>query len=92
MLLLCNYKKSIMELSIINIGNSKGIRLSKTILEKYNIQDKIELILEKGFIVLKPKAEPRKDWEKAFQEMHKNGDDQLLIDDVFDNENFEEWN
>ncbi len=81
-----------MELSIINIGNSKGIRLSKTILEKYNIQDKIELILEKGFIVLKPKAEPRKDWEKAFQEMQKNGDDQLLIDDVFDDENFEEWN
>lgn len=80
-----------MELSIINIGNSKGIRLSKTILEKYNIQDKIELILEKGFIVLKPKAEPRKNWEKAFQEMHKNGDDQLLIDDVFDDENFEEW-
>lgn len=92
MLLLCNYKKSVMELSIINIGNSKGIRLSKTILEKYNIQDKIELILEKGFIVLKPKAEPRKNWEKAFQEMHKNGDDQLLIDDVFDDENFEEWN
>ena len=81
-----------MELSIINIGNSKGIRLSKTILEKYNIQDKIELILDKGFIVLKPKAEPRKNWEKAFQEMHKNGDDQLLIDDVFDDENFEEWN
>lgn len=92
MLLLCNYKKSVMELSIINIGNSKGIRLSKTILEKYNIQDKIELILEKGFIVLKPKAEPRKNWEKAFQEMHKNGEDQLLIDDVFDDENFEEWN
>lgn len=85
-------KKSIMELSIINIGNSKGIRLSKTILEKYKIQDKIELILEKDFIVLKPKAEPRKNWEKAFQEMHKNGDDQLLIDDVFDDENFEEWN
>ena len=81
-----------MELSIINIGNSKGIRLSKTILKKYNIQDKIELILDKDFIVLKPKAEPRKDWEKAFQEMQKNGDDQLLIDDVFDDENFEEWN
>ena len=70
----------------------KAEQLSKTILEKYNIQDKIELILEKGFIVLKPKAEPRKNWEKAFQEMHKNGHDQLLIDDVFDDENFEEWN
>ena len=80
-----------MELSVINIGNSKGIRLSKTILEKYNIHDKIEVILEKGFIVLKPKSEPRKDWEKAFQKMHENGDDQLLMNDVFDDETFEEW-
>ena len=80
-----------MELSVINIGNSKGIRLSKSILEKYNIQDKIELILEKGFIVLKPKTEPRKNWEKAFKTMHENGDDQILIDDIFEDENFEEW-
>lgn len=81
-----------MEISLINIGNSKGIRLSKTILEKYNINDKIELILEKGFIILKPKAEPRKGWEKAFKKMHENKDDQLLMDDVFEDENFEEWN
>jgi len=81
-----------MELSIINIGNSKGIRLSKTILEKYNIQDKIELVLEKDFIVLKPKTEPRKNWEKAFEKMRENNDDQLLIEDVFEDENFEEWN
>ncbi len=80
-----------MELSVINIGNSKGIRLSKTILEKYNINDKIELILEKGYIILKPKTEPRKGWDKAFKKMHENGDDQLLMDDVFEDENFEEW-
>ncbi|MBW7844109.1 MAG: AbrB/MazE/SpoVT family DNA-binding domain-containing protein [Bacteroidia bacterium] len=80
-----------MELSVINIGNSKGIRLSKTILEKYSINDKVELILEKGYIILKPKAEPRKNWEKAFKKMRENGDDQLLMDDVFDDENFEEW-
>lgn len=81
-----------MELPVINIGNSKGIRLSKTILEKYNINDKIELILEKEYIILKPKAEPRKNWENAFRKMHKNGDDKLLIDDVFNDESFEEWN
>lgn len=81
-----------MEVSVINIGNSKGIRLSKTILEKYNINDKVELILEKGYIILKPKAEPRKNWEKAFKKMHENGDDQLLMHDVFEDENFEEWN
>jgi antitoxin MazE len=80
-----------MELSVINIGNSKGIRLSKTILEKYRISDKVELILEKDYIILKPKAEPRKGWERAFKKMHENGDDQLLMDDVFEDESFEEW-
>lgn len=80
-----------MEVSIIKIGNSKGFRLSKTILEKYNITDKIELILEKGQIILRPISEPRKGWDKAFQMMHEKGDDQLLMDDVFEDENFEEW-
>jgi antitoxin MazE len=81
-----------MEVSIIKIGNSKGLRLNKSILERYNITDKIELILEKGQIVLRPIDEPRKGWDKEFQRMHENGDDQLLIEDVFEDENFEEWN
>ena len=80
-----------MDISVISIGNSKGIRLSKTVLEKYNITDKVELILEKGYIILKPKSEPRKDWGKAFKKMHETGEDQLLINDVFEEENLEEW-
>lgn len=56
-----------MELSVIRIGNSKGIRLSKAILEKYNISDKIEMILEKDYIVLKAKSEPRKNWVESFK-------------------------
>jgi len=47
--------------------------------------------LEKGRIILKPISRPRQGWEKSFQEMHKNGDDRLLIDDIFDDENLEEW-
>ena len=82
----------IMNISIIPIGNSKGIRLPKAILDKYNIEDEVELVLEKDCIVLKPKASPRKGWEESFKEMHENGDDQLLIDDVFEDENFEGWN
>jgi antitoxin MazE len=81
-----------MELSIIQIGNSKGFRLSKTLIEKYNIKDKVELILEKGYIILKPISTPRKNWEKSFIEMSENGDDQLLFNDVFEDENLEEWN
>ncbi len=80
-----------MEIPVINIGNSKGIRLPKAILEQYNISDSLELILEKGRIILKPKAVPRKGWEKAFKQMHTNSDDTLLIDDIFEDETFEEW-
>ncbi|HFA48385.1 MAG TPA: AbrB/MazE/SpoVT family DNA-binding domain-containing protein [Bacteroidetes bacterium] len=80
-----------MELSVIKIGNSKGFRLSKTLIDKYNIKDKVELILEKGYIILKPIPAPRKGWEAAFKKMNENGEDQLLFDDVFDNENLEEW-
>jgi len=75
-----------MEVPVIKIGNSKGIRLSKTLLEKYNIQDAVEVILEKGQIVIKPLSRPRKGWEKAFKKMAENGDDRLLINDVFDDE------
>ncbi|PKP37823.1 MAG: MazF family transcriptional regulator [Bacteroidetes bacterium HGW-Bacteroidetes-15] len=80
-----------MELSVIQIGNSKGFRLSKTLIDKYKIKDKVELIFKKGYIILKPISSPRKGWETAFKEMNENGDDQLLFNDVFDNENLEEW-
>jgi antitoxin MazE len=80
-----------MEISVISIGNSKGIRLAKTLLKKYNITDTVELILEKGYIILKPKSIPRKGWEKSFKKMHENGDDTLLLPEVFDDETFEEW-
>jgi antitoxin MazE len=82
-----------MEIPIIAIGNSKGIRLSKAILEQYHIQERVELLLEADCILLKPiqtPPTPRKGWSKAFKEMHKNGDDSLLMDDVFFDESFEE--
>jgi antitoxin MazE len=80
-----------MEVSIIKIGNSKGLRLSKTIIERYNIRDTVDLILEKGQIIIRPLSKPRKGWEEAFKEMSENGDDQLLFNDVFEDENPEEW-
>ncbi len=80
-----------MDISVIAIGNSKGIRLTKTLLEKYNITDTVELILEKDYIILKPKTIPRKGWEESFKKMHENGDDKLLMPDVLEDENFEEW-
>ena len=80
-----------MDISVISIGNSKGIRLSKTLIEKYNIKDTVELVLEKSYIILKSKTAPRKSWEKSFKKMHDNGDDKLLMPDIFEDENLDEW-
>ena len=80
-----------MDISVISIGNSKGIRLPKTLIEKYNIKDTMELVLEKSYIILKPKTSPRKGWGKSFKKMHENGDDKLLMSDIFEDENFDEW-
>lgn len=80
-----------MEVSVVQIGNSKGIRFSKTIIEKYNIKDKVDLILEKGQIIIKPLSKPRKGWDKAFKEMSDNKDDSLLFSDIFEDENLNEW-
>jgi antitoxin MazE len=80
-----------MEVSIVKIGNSKGFRLSKTLLEKYRIKDKVELILEQNQIIIRPIEEPRKGWDLQFKKMHEQGDDQLLMGDVFEDETLEDW-
>ena len=80
-----------MEVAVIKIGNSRGIRLSKTMLEKYSIKDTVDLILEEDQIVLKPLSTPRKGWEESFKEMSKNGDDKSLFNEVFEDKNLEDW-
>ncbi|WP_373522668.1 AbrB/MazE/SpoVT family DNA-binding domain-containing protein [Aquiflexum sp.] len=80
-----------MKTKIIKIGNSKGKKLDKSILEKHNSSEEVELISEKEHIVIIAIEEPRKNWSEAFKKMYEEGDDKLLMDDVFEDEEFEEW-
>lgn len=80
-----------MEVSVIKIGNSKGIRFSKTLIDRYNIKDTVDLIMDEEQIIIKPMRKPRKGWDLAFKDMHANGDDDLIINEIFEEENPEEW-
>ncbi len=80
-----------MEVSVVKIGNSRGIRFSKTVIERYNIRDNVEMILEDGQIIIKPLPQARKGWDNAFRDMHARGDDNLTMPDIFDEEIAEEW-
>ncbi len=80
-----------METPIINIGNSRGIILSKTLLERYSFGDKLEVIMKQDHIELRPAQNPREGWEDQFKKMHQNGDDRLLIDSIIDDDILDEW-
>lgn len=75
---------------LIQIGNSQGIRIPKHVLERLNLHDKIELIVDENTqqIHIKSLDGPRQNWEEKFQTMHEKGDDELLIDDSLE---LEEW-
>ena len=69
---------------LIKIGNSQGVRLPKTWLEASGITGPIEILLDKGQIIIRPVHEQvrREGWSKSFQEMAANNDDQLLDADI----------
>ena len=67
-----------MKTKIIKIGNSRGIRLPKTILEQTGINDEVDLQVERDRIILKPVHHRRDGWREAFRKMAAKSDDQLL--------------
>ena len=71
-----------MLVSVVAIGNSKGIRLPKAILEQLHITDQLEMEVEEQRLVLKPVHNiPRAGWEEALKAMHSNKEDSLMIPD-----------
>lgn len=69
-----------MRARIVKIGNSKGIRIPKPMLEQSGIRDEVELEVEDGRIVIRAVGHPREGWDAAFAEMAARGDDKLLDD------------
>ena len=73
-----------MILSVIQIGNSKGIRLPKSLLEQCHIKDKVEADINGDKITLKPLKKSRAGWGEQMELMHEQGDDALPISDSID--------
>ena len=71
-----------MKVNIVSIGNSKGIRIPKSILEQCNFTKEAELEVDNTKIVIKPlRKKIREGWDKALKLMHERKEDALLLDD-----------
>ena len=55
-----------MEAKLVRIGNSKGIRLPKSMLAQTGMTERIEIEARGHSIILKPIKEPRSGWEASF--------------------------
>lgn len=75
---------------LVSIGNSKGVRIPAALLRQYGLSDMVELLPGKDEITIRPvSGKARQGWDQAFAAMHKAGDDTLLIDELFDQEDWE---
>jgi antitoxin MazE len=67
-----------MKSRLVRIGNSKGLRIPKPLLEQAGLRDEVEITVRGESLVIEPARRPRDGWDAAFREMAARGDDALL--------------
>lgn len=80
-----------MKAKIIRIGNSKGIRLPKPVIDQVGLAEEVDLKVRDGEIVISPANVPRRGWAEAAQALSVAGEDRLLDDPVPTDFDRDEW-
>lgn len=78
-----------MLVQIVQIGNSKGVRIPASVLQQFG-SDRFELSAEKDQIVLKPQKTARANWGNLFAADPAKKDDLALLPDTLE-EDLEGW-
>ena len=63
---------------IVRIGNSRGIRVPKLLLDQADLPEEVELRAEPGRLVVSAARRAREGWAAAARMMHERGDDAPL--------------
>ena len=80
-----------MKTKLVRIGNSRGIRIPKPLIEQAGIEDEVELrVTESGILIAAVRA-PRAGWEEAAKRQREEGEDGLLDDPTSTAFDDEEW-
>jgi antitoxin MazE len=76
---------------VVRIGNSRGIRIPKVWLDQLDLDDEVELAVQKDRLVIRRAQRPREGWEEAFRSMAEHRDDRLLDKPIVTKWDREEW-
>ena len=63
---------------LVKIGNSRGIRLAKPLLEVAGLADEVEIEAAPGVLTIRPSAHPRAGWAEAASSFEAEG----LLDEM----------
>ncbi|MGH9891608.1 MAG: AbrB/MazE/SpoVT family DNA-binding domain-containing protein [bacterium] len=64
-----------MKAKLVRIGNSRGLRLPKALIEQAALGEEVELELREDSIVISRFASPRRDWAEAASTLAQTVDD-----------------
>lgn len=85
--------REIKQLKIVQIGNSKGIRLPKAIIDKYGFSDSLQVEESEDGIFLRGKKDDKLSWEDTYKEMKKEQEDwddfDVAVNDGLDGDDLE---
>ena len=78
---------------VVRIGNSRGIRIPKPLLEQLGVENEVELEVRRGQMVIRPAKHPRAGWEEAIKKAQASPEKDTLDADPFLANRFdvEEW-
>jgi antitoxin MazE len=80
-----------MRARIVRVGNSRGVRLPKPLLELAGLPDEVELHAEPGRIIIESARRARSGWAEAARVMAEHGDDDMLDEATPTEFDKEEW-
>jgi antitoxin MazE len=68
-----------MKVKLVAIGNSKGVRIPRSVIKECSFGDEVDLTVKDGAVVLAPARQAREGWDKAFAKGSKAEDQEPLI-------------
>lgn len=68
-----------MKAELIQIGNSRGIRIPKPLIEQCGLGEQVDLRIQNDCLVISRDRKPRQGWQKAFRAAGPATDDELLL-------------
>jgi antitoxin MazE len=75
-----------MKTELVRIGNSRGIRIPKPIIEQCGFGQSVELRVENDRLIVAHPRTPRQGWDEAFRAAGSSNHDDLLLKDIAPNE------